>query len=412
MTRPLSYAAVLLAVWSPAVVSAVPVLAVRSNGADALAVGPGDAFELQVDLSGLGAELAVSASFEVTFTAAGLGYDGYLWTLPFDTGAGDDLSAPPLAALPVLLSEDLFGGAGSAVDVHFDNFASSGGVGNGPLTTLTMHVPADFPAPSTVTINVVPGDFVFSNSPFAMTPAGGTPLVLQVSAAAVVDVALVAVDSPTSPEQGALPPGLTETCIGGPLLVEIWVSQVDGGTEGVAGGSVDLHFANAALTAEAIDHGGVFVNQTSGTLDNALGLVDDLGGVTPNPGVGVAPDWALLARVTLTATGPGPAQLSMTPGSLAFALSGANGPLDAESQVTLAVPADVVVTAITLPGDTDCDNDVDLDDFTRFHDCVTGPLQGNPGPLSAGCALVDLEGDGDVDMVDFAMFQAGFGASP
>ncbi len=49
------------------------------------------------------------------------------------------------------------------------------------------------------------------------------------------------------------------------------------------------------------------------------------------------------------------------------------------------------------PGDGDYDCDVDLIDFSSFQICFTG--EGN-GPLDAGCDVFDLDGDGDVGLVD------------
>ncbi len=354
-------------------VSAVPTLTVTAGGAGSLTVITGDTVVLGVDLSGLGTELAVSASFEVQFSAAGLRYDSYLWTLPMATGVGDDLSVPNLASLPVAVTNTLFGGAGSPIDVHFDNFTSAGGVGNGTLTTMTLHVPVAFPSPSAVTINVVPGDFVFSNSPFAVTPAVGAAFVLNVSGAAgVVDVALRAVETPTAVEDGALPPGVTQTCLGGDIFVEIWVSQIDGGTDGIAGGSIDLLFNNIALSAAAIDHGGIFTSGTSGTIDNVAGLVNDVGGATLSASRGVAPNWAMLARVNMLATATGPATLSMTHGAFSFALAGGLPPLaDANVDVTQTLTVNVV----GVDDGNACTSDVCNADGTVSHTDTTLPGQ-------------------------------------
>jgi len=57
------------------------------------------------------------------------------------------------------------------------------------------------------------------------------------------------------------------------------------------------------------------------------------------------------------------------------------------------------------PGDLDCDEDVDLDDFQIIAVCLDGPGQS----LAEGCGDADLDGDGDCDMGDIAAFQAAFG---
>ncbi|MCH7924827.1 MAG: SUMF1/EgtB/PvdO family nonheme iron enzyme, partial [Planctomycetes bacterium] len=62
-------------------------------------------------------------------------------------------------------------------------------------------------------------------------------------------------------------------------------------------------------------------------------------------------------------------------------------------------------------GDFNGDHAVGLDDYLYFADCMVGPNQG-PQPSSPGCvdaclAAFDLDGDGDVDMIEFALFQQG-----
>ncbi len=53
-------------------------------------------------------------------------------------------------------------------------------------------------------------------------------------------------------------------------------------------------------------------------------------------------------------------------------------------------------------GDYDCDQTVDLNDFTSWSFCMTAP-QG--GPVNPGCEPFDFNADGDVDLRDFAGFQ-------
>jgi hypothetical protein len=54
------------------------------------------------------------------------------------------------------------------------------------------------------------------------------------------------------------------------------------------------------------------------------------------------------------------------------------------------------------PGDCHIDGRVDLDDYTPFPNCLSGP-----GDLfgTAECGCFDLNADGDVDLLDFAAFQ-------
>jgi|GEM_PF-474197 len=58
--------------------------------------------------------------------------------------------------------------------------------------------------------------------------------------------------------------------------------------------------------------------------------------------------------------------------------------------------------------DFDRDGDVDLNDFSNFQSCFSGP--GRPASRP-DCAGADAEGDGDVDVADFASFQLCFNGS-
>jgi hypothetical protein len=65
----------------------------------------------------------------------------------------------------------------------------------------------------------------------------------------------------------------------------------------------------------------------------------------------------------------------------------------------------LLVRDSALPGDFDGDGDVDLEDYAEFPACMSGPDL-DPGP--EGCDAFDFEFDLDVDLLDFASFQAAF----
>lgn len=75
--------------------------------------------------------------------------------------------------------------------------------------------------------------------------------------------------------------------------------------------------------------------------------------------------------------------------------------LDHEGTFVVAQPGQ----ACGVPGDCDGDGDVDLFDYADFTDCFSGP----GGGLGLGCDCFDFDGDGDNDLQDFAAFQLHFG---
>ena len=64
-----------------------------------------------------------------------------------------------------------------------------------------------------------------------------------------------------------------------------------------------------------------------------------------------------------------------------------------------------IVKLLVAPGDCTADGGVGIHDFANFGDCMAGP-GGEPG--SGRCNCLDLDGDGDVDLVDMAELQATF----
>jgi len=60
---------------------------------------------------------------------------------------------------------------------------------------------------------------------------------------------------------------------------------------------------------------------------------------------------------------------------------------------------------IVIRGDVDQDGDVDVSDFAFFQACFNGPAQPVPRPE---CLNVDFDRDGDVDVTDFTVFQLCF----
>ncbi len=85
------------------------------------------------------------------------------------------------------------------------------------------------------------------------------------------------------------------------------------------------------------------------------------------------------------------------------------------SRVRVLIAASLGLFGVTvaglasLPGDSEGDCDVDVADFRGFAACLTGPCAPScDPPLDPGCDVMDSDGDGDVDLADFRAFQLGF----
>lgn len=76
----------------------------------------------------------------------------------------------------------------------------------------------------------------------------------------------------------------------------------------------------------------------------------------------------------------------------------------AVQQVTQIPAGDYPHAIVALghrPPDLDADGDIDGDDCIALDDCMSGPTQN----AATGCLPADRNGDGDVDLADFAQFQ-------
>lgn len=114
-----------------------------------------------------------------------------------------------------------------------------------------------------------------------------------------LDVVPVIVTSPTTTERQANLPNNEDYLFDqGRYWIEIWVHT--NGATGILNGSVELAFDPTLMSVLSIDHGSVFVDATSGTIDNVTGRVRNLSGTTQLTGVGVG-EYALLGRIEVEA---------------------------------------------------------------------------------------------------------------
>ncbi len=96
-----------------------------------------------------------------------------------------------------------------------------------------------------------------------------------------------------------------------------------------------------------------------------------------------------------------------TDGTPAFALpvelSGFPFPADASMYASDHRPV-VVDLKLPLIHDADGDGDVDLDDWAAFQGC----LADERGGLTIACAVHDADRDGDIDLIDYGTFMVRF----
>jgi len=214
--------------------------------------------------------------------------------------------------------------------------------------------------------------------------------------------------------------------VGRPVDLYIWISKtfVTAGYDGI---SLDVQVLSddggrvtAGIAIENDDerwfatYGGTPLPGSGGTgIDNANAI--DLTNTDT-----IAADPFCFARLTLEPLEPGTVRVFLGIGDKGIADDGtvrlfqigmADGVPVPEARTILGsaygATSDVPEAILRIAdayGDYDSDRDVDIEDFARFQACFNGAGQAAP----PGCANADADGDGDVDVNDFAVFQACF----
>jgi hypothetical protein len=90
--------------------------------------------------------------------------------------------------------------------------------------------------------------------------------------------------------------------------------------------------------------------------------------------------------------------------TLAHVVYGTTGVTQAGAimSVDLGLPVSAVLVPGLEPGDLDGDGDADLADYALFAACLGGPNQPNPGCPAENFDAADIDSDGDVDLEDYA----------
>jgi hypothetical protein len=131
---------------------------------------------------------------------------------------------------------------------------------------------------------------------------------------------------------------------------------------------------------------------------------DQPGGPTDGvaPGAGV-----VVESLQISVDGAGTVQVSLMGASAAHTYLAAERPVaELFDSVEIDPSAESITLRVLSDGDFDDDGDVDLDDYEEFFACLNGPNVTTPPP---GCSpeqfvRADLDGDGDCDLADAALF--------
>lgn len=240
--------------------------------------------------------------------------------------------------------------------------------GQGAVTRLDNGTPLDTsddllrytPAPSFVGQDTFTYTISDGNGGFAIA----TVTVDVTDAPYTMDVQLRVVSSPTTSNSTALPTGIASIATGGTFYLEVWVQEFSAAGTGVTGGEIDLRYDTALADGVAVVNA-EFDLLPNGVIEDAVGLIDNLGGGTNATDRGAAPQWARLAYVEFTATGLGTQTFRLEPGEEQFSVASAGlvewGDVDLTDEATLQVRAggQLNFVVVSTPTATNANGEVD-----------------------------------------------------
>jgi len=176
--------------------------------------------------------------------------------------------------------------------------------------TFDLSVPGHGDRGDTITVTVTPrdGTVVGASVSEAVTVVGDHDPLVEIEAA----LRLVRdLEEPDHISDAAFVDyaSLASAPVGSTYYAEIWLRD-RGMLRGIAGGTFDLAYTTDHADATAIAHGDVFRELTSGTIDDANGLVDNLGGGTFDAGAGTT-QWVRAGIVTIQAVSAGDATFAL-----------------------------------------------------------------------------------------------------
>lgn len=140
-------------------------------------------------------------------------------------------------------------------------------------------------------------------------------LVVSTTCASTGEVQPIALSAPSgSDTASSLPASQNHFDVGATFYVEIWAQTTH--SNGLSSVSLDLTYEANLANAMTITHSSLFSALTNGSIDNGAGIINDLSGSHLGPctdAVGVAPAWARMAVIKMTAISRGFLVLASAP---------------------------------------------------------------------------------------------------
>ncbi|MBN1513728.1 MAG: hypothetical protein JXB13_17055, partial [Phycisphaerae bacterium] len=193
--------------------------------------------------------------------------------------------------------------------------------------------------------------------------------------------------------------------------VEIWLSTPRADSVGVASAEVDLAYDTACFTPVTIEYGPAFTESQTGIVDDAAGIIHELGAGTTAAAVGDG-RYVLLARVCLDSSLAADASGLLIEHD-AYAAASPCGVIASAAEATLSggIPAEVALgdpSATELwpvMYDLDDDGRVGLGDLSYFAAAYHHEV-GEPG--ASYTWVCDFDHDGVVGLGDLSYFAAAY----
>jgi len=222
------------------------------------------------------------------------------------------------------------------------------------------------------------------------------------------------------------PESVAAIYVGDMFYVEFWATDLGTTNTGLVSAYTDMDYPENLVTGCVPEHTALFNLFPDGACDGSI--VDELGGSQLAGGVGIEPEWARVAYVEFSASVVGVAGFVLNPAQAES--SAFNRGLVPRADVAYGSCSVLIreLGACCPSGDicaddmkedqcllngrylgdgVACADDPDEDNLFGCDDiCPTAPA--SAGVDSEGRPLGDLDGDCDVDLIDFGVFQGNF----